>query len=244
MILYPAIDIKNGKCVRLAQGRDDAAKEYSAHPIQMALHWEREGAEWLHIVDLDAAISESDENQTIIEEILRVVRIPVQVGGGMRTLPRIERAIGMGASRVVIGTAAVENRVLLQQAIERFGDYVAVGLDVRNGHVAVRGWKSDTQSEVTSLAKNLALHGVRTLIVTDIAQDGMMTGPNFALAEQIAGLTKASVILSGGIGSLNDLQQARALEERGVDGVIVGKALYEKKFTLKQALAVISFLAP
>jgi phosphoribosylformimino-5-aminoimidazole carboxamide ribotide isomerase len=197
MILYPAIDVKNRKCVRLVQGRDDTAKEYSNNPLHMALHWEREGAQWLHVVDLDAAISESEENQTAIEGILQAVRIPVQLGGGMRSLARIEAAIGMGASRVVIGTAAVEDIKMLHSAIERHGDCLAVGIDVKDGCVATRGWKSETALEPAALAKRLARIGVATFVVTDISQDGMLTGPNYALTEHIAQVTKASVILSG-----------------------------------------------
>jgi phosphoribosylformimino-5-aminoimidazole carboxamide ribotide isomerase len=238
MIILPAIDIRHGKCVRLVQGRDDAVKEYSSDPVRMALHWEQEGAEWLHVVDLDAAITGSMENNHLIETILEGVRIPVQLGGGIRTLERIEECIVMGASRIVLGTAAVENPPLLQEAVKRHGDYLAVGIDVKNGHIATRGWKSETDSEAATFAKRLALHGVRTFVVTDIAQDGMLTGPNYALTDQIASVTRASVILSGGIGSLEDLSRARALEERGVDGIIIGKALYENRLTLKQARAV------
>jgi phosphoribosylformimino-5-aminoimidazole carboxamide ribotide isomerase len=238
MIILPAIDIRHGKCVRLVQGRDDAVKEYSSDPVRMALHWEQEGAEWLHVVDLDAAMTGSMENNHLIETILEAVRIPVQLGGGIRALERIEECIVMGASRIVLGTAAVEDPPLLQEAVKRHGDYLAVGIDVKNAHIATRGWKSETDSEAATFAKRLALHGVRTFVVTDIAQDGMLTGPNYALTEQIASVTRASVILSGGIGSLEDLSRARALEERGVDGIIIGKALYENRFTLKQARAV------
>ncbi len=238
MILYPAIDLKDGACVRLSQGRDDAAKSYSRDPVRMALHWEQEGAEWLHVVDLDAAFTGSAVNDEIVEEILRAVRIPVQLGGGLRTLERVERAIAWGASRVVVGTAAVEDSKFLAEVLSRQGDYLAVGLDIKNGHVATHGWKTESPLEAVSFAKRLALQGVRTFVVTDVAQDGMLSGPNFALTEQIAAATKASVILSGGIGSLEHLRQARALEERGVDGIIIGKALYEKSFTLKEALAV------
>lgn len=240
MILYPAINVKDGKCVRLVQGRDDTAKEYSANPVQMALHWEREGAEWLHIVDLDAALSEGRKNEDTIEEILRVVRIPIQLGGGIRSLPLIEKAIALGASRVVIGTAAVENYEMFHRAMEQYGDYIAVGIDVKNGHVATHGWKLETDSEPAQFAKSLALHGVSVFIVTDIAQDGMLSGPNYALAERVAQATKGSVILSGGIGSIEDILRARTLGNRGVEGVIVGRALYEKKFTLKEALGVTS----
>lgn len=240
MILYPAIDIKAGKCVRLVQGRDDAVKEYSLDPVQMALHWEKEGAEWLHVVDLDAALAESDVNQRLLEELLQFVRVPVQLGGGMRTLPRIERMIALGASRIVLGTAAVEDKKLLQSAMERFGDYLAVGVDVKNDRIVTRGWKTETDLEATRFVKQLAMHGVRTLVVTDVAQDGMMRGPNFALTEQMALISRASVILSGGISSLDDLSKARALQDRGVDGVIIGKALYEKIFTLKEAQAVLA----
>lgn len=240
MILYPAIDVKDGKCVRLMQGRDDTAKEYSNNPVQMALHWEREGAEWLHVVDLDAALSESRRNEDTIEEILRVVRIPVQLGGGMRDLSRIEKAIAWGASRVVIGTAAVENYEMFHRALEQHGDYIAVGIDVKHDHVATHGWKQESDSEPAQFAKNLALHGVTVFVVTDIAQDGMLSGPNYALAERVAQATRGSVILSGGIGSLEDILRARTLGDRGVDGIIVGKALYEGRFTLKEALRATS----
>lgn len=240
MILYPAIDIKNGKCVRLIQGREEALKEYASDPVQMALHWENEGAAWLHVVDLDAAISESETNRAIVERLLRAVRIPVQLGGGLRSLPQIEKAVAWGASRVVLGTAAVENKEMMKNAVEQFGDYLAVGIDVKDAQVATRGWKSESQETAAHLARRLALHGVRTFVVTDVKQDGTLAGPNFALTEQIAAATRAAVILSGGIGSLEDLSKARALEARGVEGVIVGKALYEKRFSLGDALALCS----
>ncbi|MDD5544184.1 MAG: 1-(5-phosphoribosyl)-5-[(5-phosphoribosylamino)methylideneamino]imidazole-4-carboxamide isomerase [Acidobacteriia bacterium] len=238
MIVYPAIDIKGGRCVRLTQGREEAVREYGAHPVDIALRWESEGAEWLHVVDLDAAISGRDDNCPILEKLFEAVRIPIQFGGGLRTLERIERAIGWGASRVVIGTAALENETMLREAMVRNSDSIAVGIDVRDGHVATHGWTSISELTPTSAAKRFALLGVRTFVVTDIAQDGMLTGPNFALTEQIASVTKASVILSGGISSLDDLVQARTLESRGIDGVIVGKALYERRFTLREALAM------
>jgi len=240
MILYPAIDIRHGKCVRLTQGREDVVTEYSSNPIEMALFWERGGAEWLHIVDLDAAMSGSEENQDLIEKILQAVSIPVQLGGGIRDLSHLEKAIAIGASRIVVGTAAVEDPAMLHQAIERHGDYLAVGIDVKHSHLATRGWKLETESEPLKFAKKLALLGVKTFVVTDIAQDGMLSGPNYALAERIAGATRESVILSGGIGSLEDLLRARTLEGRGVDGVIIGKALYEGKFTLEEALRITS----
>ncbi len=242
MILYPAIDLKNGSCVRLLQGRDEGAKVYSNNPVQMALHWESEGAEWLHVVDLDAAMTGESRNGPTVEAILQAVRIPVQLGGGFRTLDRVKQAIEIGASRVVIGTAAVENPEMLRQALEQFADFLAVGVDVKHGYVATRGWKEDTTEEAVTFAKKLALWGVRTLVVTDISQDGMMTGPNYALTEQIAEASRVPVILSGGISSLNDIRLARALANKGVDGIVIGRALYEKRFTLREALIAARFV--
>jgi phosphoribosylformimino-5-aminoimidazole carboxamide ribotide isomerase len=206
--------------------------------VDMALRWEAEGAKWLHVVDLDAAISGSEENVEVLKKMFSVVRIPIQLGGGLRSRERIEQAIAWGASRVVVGTAALENESMLHESLSRNEEYIAVGIDVKDGRLATRGWKSFSTLSPATAAKRLALKGVRTFVVTDIAQDGMLTGPNFALAEQIAAVTKASVILSGGIASLEDLVQARTLESRGIDGVIIGKALYEKRFTLRDALAM------
>lgn len=235
-IIYPAIDIRGGKCVRLFQG--DYAQEtvYADSPVEMAKRWVAQGAEWVHLVDLDGAKEGKPANAELIKEIARTISVPVQVGGGIRTEEQIADYLQAGVARVIVGTAAIEDEPFTKKILAAHGDKIAIGLDCRNGLVATRGWLETTDVKATELAQKLVSYGAETFIYTDIARDGTLTGPN---VEEIAGLAVAtgkSVIASGGVSKLDDLLTLSAQAADGVSGAIVGKALYTDAFTLDEAL--------
>ena len=234
MLLIPAIDLKGGQCVRLVQGRAGRAKVYSKDPSKVARRWQDEGARYLHVVDLDGAFSGEAKNLPALKRILEAVTIPIEFGGGVRSLGIIAKLLSLGVDRVILGTAAIENKGLIQKAIQRFGpERIVVGIDARGGKVAVRGWKKSTEVTTLSLAKRMKALGVRRVIYTDIARDGMLSGPNIPALKKMTKESGLGVIASGGISSLKDIKKVDAL---GVEGMIVGKALYEGKFTLREAL--------
>lgn len=235
-IIYPAIDIRGGKCVRLFQG--DYAQEtvYGDSPLEMAQQWVNQGATWLHLVDLDGAKEGKPANAGLIKEIARSVEVPVQVGGGIRTEEQIADYLEAGVTRVILGTAAIEDLPFAERVLKRWGKRIAIGLDCRNGYVATRGWLTTTDVKAEDLAKQLASYGAETFIYTDIARDGTLTGPN---VEEIVALAKATgkeVIASGGVSQLDDLLTLARYTAEGVGGAIVGKALYTGAFTLNEAL--------
>lgn len=237
MLIFPAIDLKNGRCVRLLRGEAASEKIYSDDPRAIARSFADAGAPWLHVVDLDAAFSGSSGNRRLIRKIIAGVDIPVQTGGGMRTLQDIAAMLDSGAARVVIGTAAVNNPALVGQALTRFGaEAIAVGIDAREGRVATKGWTDTSEIEAISFAQRMHGLGVRWTIYTDIARDGALQGPNLTATVEVARQSGLNVIASGGVATLEDLRALRDLEKEGVTGVIVGKALYEEKFTLAEAL--------
>jgi phosphoribosylformimino-5-aminoimidazole carboxamide ribotide isomerase len=231
--IIPAIDLRQGKCVRLYQG--DYAQEtvFSDDPVDTALKWQSLGAPKLHIVDLDGAATGELANLNIIKQIADVILIPTQLGGGIRNLDTIELVLKAGIERVVLGTAAVENRNLVQEACHRFNDAIIVGIDARDGNVAVRGWKLQTALKATDFARSMVRLGARRFIYTDINRDGTLTEPNFSAIFEMVKSVKVPVIASGGVASLNHL---KLLKELGVEGAIVGKALYTGDIKLKQAL--------
>ena len=233
MIIFPAIDLRGGKCVRLIQG--DFAKEtvYSDDPRATALKWQSMGAKFLHVVDLDGARAGSPQNLDAIKKILDAVKIPIEVGGGIRTLDDMERLLALGVRRVILGSVAVENVALVAQAIQRFGDRVVVGIDAKNGFVAVHGWEKSSSVTAGELAKKIAAAGVKTIIYTDISKDGMLSGVNAAAFVELAEASGAQIIASGGVRSIEDI---RALKSAGVAGVIVGKAIYTGSLDLKSAI--------
>jgi phosphoribosylformimino-5-aminoimidazole carboxamide ribotide isomerase len=239
MIIFPAIDMRNGKCVRLLQGRAEHETIYFEDPVAVAEQWQSEGAEWLHLVDLDGAMSSGTDNRGFARKIFRTLRIPVQFGGGVRSMSDLQELLEAGASRVVLGTAAVEDVDFLSKALARFSDRIVVGLDARDGLVATKGWKQVEQLEVLEFAASLSRKGLRRIVYTDISRDGTLTGPNFEATRRVAEKSALKVIASGGISSLEELRRLKLLEVCGVEGVIIGKALYEKKFSLKEALAAI-----
>ena len=236
MIIFPAIDMRQGRCVRLLQGRPETATVYFDDPVAVALAWEQQGASWLHLVDLDGALGDQSINRMRAKQIFETLKIPVQFGGGVRNLENLEDLLQAGARRVILGTAAVEDPGFLKQALSRFEEQVAISLDAREGMIAIRGWQQTGSLPVIPFAKQLAEMGARRIVYTDISKDGMLGGPDLAMTRQMAASTGLKVIASGGISCLDDLKRVKVLEPLGVEGVIVGKALYERRFTLNQAL--------
>ncbi len=234
MQLYPAIDLKDGRCVRLNQGRFDEARIYSDTPSQVAALWEEKGASYLHLVDLDGAAMGRRANGPCIRQIVRRLHIPVQLGGGIRSFGDIEEALSLGVRRVIIGTRAAEEPEFVRKAVERFGaERIAVGIDAKDGMAAVRGWEKVSRITANELARRMRDMGVLTIIYTDISRDGMLSGPNVEATKKLQDETGLSVIASGGVSSMDDL---RRLSEAGIAGAIIGKALYERKIDLAQAV--------
>jgi len=240
MIVIPAIDLRQGKCVRLTQGRKEAATVYGGDPVKVAKDFERDGACLLHVVDLDGAFSESNgRNRGVLRDLVRAVRVPVQFGGGLRSAKDIEEVISLGVARVVIGTLSVESPGMLAKFVELFGvDHVAVEIDVRNGQVVTRGWETEGQLTALTLAMRVAAAGVERLVYTDVQRDGTLTGINIDQTCMIAETSGLKITASGGVASLDDLKQLATVSQSGIDSVIIGKALYERRFNLPDAIAV------
>ncbi len=238
MIIYPAIDLKSGKCVRLYQGKMDEVTVYSNEPAEVAMGWQTQGASFLHLVDLDGAALGEPQNLESIEEIVKSVTIPVQLGGGLRSFEAIEWAFGIGVERVVLGTAAVKDEALLALACSTYPGQIAVGLDVRDGHLAISGWEEDSGISVQDILDRLQELGVSRIIYTDIMMDGTLMGPNLMAIEEIAAMTDIPIIASGGVSSLQDIADLAALSHLGIEGAIVGKALYAEAFSLREAIEV------
>ena len=239
MRVIPAIDLKDGRCVRLIEGRADSAKVYDRDPIEVARDYEREGAQLIHIIDLDGAfLGLASRNREIARRIASEAGIPIEVGGGVRSIDDI-RALreDVGARYVIVGTMAIENASELRKAIAEFGDAIVVGIDARGRPVATRGWVESTDVDAIELAREVAGLGATRIIYTDITRDGMLAGPNLELTRSIAEASGISVTASGGVSSLADIERLRSLEPYGVDSVIVGKALYEGRFSLRDAIA-------
>jgi len=237
MLIIPAIDLQNGKCVRLLQGRKQAATIYDGDPIKVAKDFELAGAHILHIVDLDAAFSERlSPNRRLLREIIRAIQIPVQFGGGLRKPDDVKEVIELGVRRAIVGTLAVESPERLKELVQIFGsDRIAVGIDAKDGEVMVRGWEQEGKIRAVELAHVVAKAGVERVIYTDVARDGMLTGLNIEQTFLIARESGLKVTASGGVSSLDDIKRVNQLSAFGVDSVIVGKALYEGRFTLKEA---------
>ena len=234
MNIYPAIDLKDNACVRLLQGRMEDATVYGRDPAQMARRWVSEGARWLHVVDLDGAFAGESVNLPAIQAIVAASGIPVQLGGGIRTLEQIGRMLEqVGVQRVILGTAAIEEPDLVAEAVRRYGERIAVGIDASQGRVAVRGWAEATAVTPVELWLKMTALGVQTIIYTDISRDGMLTGPNFEATKELIEATGAQVIVSGGVASLEDVRRSRAI---GAEGVILGRAMYPGAVALGQAL--------
>ncbi len=240
MTIIPAIDLREGRCVRLLQGRKEDETVYSNDPAAMARRWQDEGATYLHLVDLDGAFEGASRNLAAVTRILETVAIPVELGGGIRSLDDVSRLLALGPDRVILGTVAVREPETVRAAIERFGpERVVVGIDAKGGRVAVQGWVEATEVGAVDLALRMKALGVRRAVYTDIATDGMLAGPNVEATGTLAKITGLKVIASGGVSSLDDLRRVAALEPLGVDGVIVGKALYEGRVGLREAIEML-----
>lgn len=232
MIILPAIDLKDGKCVRLRQGKAEDVTVYSDDPVAQARTWLAQGAEQLHVVDLDGAFQGEPRHAEVIGRIIRAIGIPVEVGGGLRTDAHIERLLQAGVTRAIIGTRALESLDALAALVKRFGEAIAVGIDARDGFVQVKGWVETTKTLATELAKQVESAGVRTIIYTDTATDGMLGGPNLAAMRQMCGTVSCRIIASGGVSAPEHVTALRALGCANLYGAIVGKALYDGKTTL------------
>lgn len=233
MIIFPAIDIKEGKCVRLQMGQYDKVTVYSDDPVHTALRWKNAGAEYLHIVDLDGARSGMPVNADLISSIVGSCGITVQTGGGIRTPESIRALLSTGVSRVILGTAALNDPGLIKQAVLEFGARIAVGIDARDGKAAVDGWETTSCMDALELAEKVEKLGVRTIIYTDISRDGMLKGPNIAAMEKMKKRTGMTVIASGGVSRIQDIID---LKDCGMDGVVIGKALYTGDIDLSEAI--------
>ncbi|MBZ4024082.1 1-(5-phosphoribosyl)-5-[(5-phosphoribosylamino)methylideneamino]imidazole-4-carboxamide isomerase [Rhodobacter sp. TJ_12] len=237
MILYPAIDLKDGNCVRLLHGEMDKATVFGEDPAAQAAKFEAAGCEWVHLVDLNGAFAGAPVNGAAVEAILARIKVPAQLGGGIRDMATIESWLSKGLARVILGTVAVENPALVREAAKAFPGQVAVGIDARGGKVATKGWAEETDVMVTDLAQSFEDAGVAAIIYTDIMRDGAMTGPNIEATEALARAVSIPVIASGGVSSLPDLI---ALRDTGViAGAISGRALYDGALDLTQALAAL-----
>ena len=238
MLIIPAIDLKDGHCVRLRQGEMESATVFSEDPVAMARHWVAQGARRLHIVDLNGAVAGKPRNEKVIREVIAAVgeQCPIQVGGGIRDLDTIESYLDAGVTYIVIGTAAVKNPGFLSDACYAFPGHIVAGLDAKDGKVAVEGWSKLTGHDVVDLAKKFEEYGIEALVYTDIGRDGMMTGINIDATLRLAQATKTPIIASGGLNSIKDVQSVCAtLAPEGIIGAIAGRALYEGKLDLKKA---------
>lgn len=242
MIVYPAIDLRQGYCVRLVQGEASRERIYSQDPVAAARTWEEQGAQWLHVVNLDGALGDdAGANLAALKGILGAVGARVQFGGGLRTADDVGRLLDAGVSRAVLGTVAVRAPAVVEEALARFGpERVVVGIDARGGRVATHGWRETSDLAAVDLARQVAALGVQRIIYTDILRDGMLTGPNVEATRRLAEQTGMAVIASGGVGSLEDIRALASGPATSIEGVIVGMALYEGCFTLAEAIAAAS----
>jgi phosphoribosylformimino-5-aminoimidazole carboxamide ribotide isomerase len=241
MILYPAIDILDGSAVRLVKGDFAAKKVYDESPLEAARGWVQAGAEYLHVVDLDGAKSGAPVNLEHLRRIVDVLGVPVQYGGGLRSLQAVSDALEAGAARVILGTAAFTQEGLLERALQAHGhERVLVSVDVRGGHVTTAGWTETTEITTQAVVDSLFERGARELVFTNVDRDGMLEGPDLEEVRRVAKAVSGSLIYSGGIGQLSDLEGLAALEEPSLEGVIVGKALYERRFTIPEALTALA----
>ncbi len=236
MLLLPAVDIKEGRCVRLKQGVKEDEIHYSSQPEEMAAKWEKLGAEFLHVVDLDGAFDGLPKNREVVKKIIKSIKIPIEVGGGIRSMEAIEAYLNWGVSRVVLGTVAFKNPEFVQNACSKFPGKIIVGIDAKGGMVAIKGWMEVTQLKALEMAKKFEGMGVSAIIYTDISRDGMLCGPNLETTADLAGSINIPVIASGGVSRLEDISKLKEIEKHGVEGAIIGRALYDGSINFKEAL--------
>lgn len=238
MIIYPAIDLKEGQCVRLVQGKAENKTVYSSDPGSMAASFQSQGAEWLHVVDLDGAFEGRPKNTEAIKQIAAQLKIPFQVGGGLRRKEDVENVLALGAARVIIGTRAVTSPAFMEELLAAFGpDKIVLGLDARDGMVAIEGWVEKSSLQVLDFAKSMKSLGIKTVIYTDVSRDGLLQGPNLDSIRLLAEQSGLQVIASGGVSSVDNIVKLKAMESSGVTGAIIGKAIYDGKISLAEALA-------
>ena len=239
MVIFPAIDIRGGKCVRLFKG--DFAQEtvFSDKPEEMAAKWEAQGGKFLHLVDLGGALAGKSVNLDVVKRIVDTVKIPVELGGGIRTMENIDEVLSLGVQRVILGSVAVKNPALVKEACQKYGDRVVVGIDAKDGIVAVDGWGVSGDVEVTVLAKEMAKAGVKTIIYTDISRDGTLSGVNVEATARLARESGVKIVASGGVKSLDDIEALLPYEKDGIEGVIVGKSIYTGSLDLQEAIALV-----
>ena len=235
MIIYPAIDVKEGRCVRLVQGKFDEVTIYSENPVEMALKFEGMGAEYLHVVDLDGARIGEPQNIAVISEMAVKMGIPLQLGGGIRTIEMMELILCKGITRVIVGTSAVQDPKLIKKAIQAFGNNIAIAIDAKDGMVAIEGWEKTSVFTAVEFAKEMQEIGAKTIIYTDISRDGMLSGPNLKAMGEMIKAVNIEVIASGGVKCIDDIQNLRDI---GASGVIIGKALYTGAVDLREAIRI------
>jgi phosphoribosylformimino-5-aminoimidazole carboxamide ribotide isomerase len=238
LIVIPAVDLKDGRCVRLSQGRMEQETVYSEHPVQMAQQWESKGAERIHVVDLNGAVAGKPFHQSLIKEMVRSIQIPIEVGGGIRDFDTLENYLSFGVRWVILGTAAFNNRPFIEEACHRFPERVILGIDAKGGKVAIQGWNEVVSLEAIDLAKQVEGMGLSAIIFTDIEKDGMSTGLNFESTQKLSRSTSIPVIASGGVSRIEDIGHLLELEPDGVIGVIVGRALYTGSVDLEEAIRI------
>lgn len=238
MIIFPAIDMREGKCVRLLKGDFKQETVFSDHPEEMAKKWQDQGAEFLHLVDLDGALKGKPQNLEAVKKILQTVNIPVELGGGIRTMETIDEVLALGVRRVILGSVAVRNPELVKEACAKYGDRVVVGIDAKDGIVAVDGWGVSGDVEAVTLAKEMKKAGVKTIIYTDISRDGTLAGVNVEATAKLARESGVNVVASGGVKSIDDIKALKPYEKDGIEGVIVGKSIYMGTLDVKEAIAV------
>ena len=240
MKLIPAIDLMNGKCVRLFKGDFNKRKDFSKEPYEQAKHWEKEGAKCIHIVDLDAAKTGIPTNDQSIKKIVKEVNIPIQIGGGIRSQERIEQLFSYGVDKVIMGTSAIENKELVKNVSSKYPKRIIIGIDAKDGKVSTRGWLTQSDVFATDLVKEFSNFSIASFVVTDINTDGTLEGTNEVFIKNVLEITDIPIIASGGVGSISDLLSLTKFENFGLYGVIVGKALYEDKFTISEANNILS----
>ncbi len=240
MILFPAIDLKDGACVRLFQGDMDKATVYNADPASQARAFSDAGFSWLHLVDLNGAIEGRPVNDMAVETILKTISVPAQLGGGIRDMATIRMWLEKGVHRVILGTVALEQPELVKEACRAFPGRIVVGIDARDGYVAVAGWAKTSRVKALDLALKFEDSGVAAIIYTDISRDGAMMGVNLDATTDLAWALTTPVIASGGVSALSDLEEIKAVEDSGIEGVIIGRALYDGRIDAKKALAILS----
>ena len=238
MIIFPAIDIRGGKCVRLLKGDFEKETVFSDKPEEMAKKWQAEGVEFLHLVDLDWALAGKSQNLATVEKILAAVNIPVELGGGIRTMENIDDVLALGVRRVILGSVAVCNPELVREACAKYGDRIVVGIDAKDGIVAVDGWGVSGDVEATALAKEMKKAGVRTIIYTDISRDGTLSGVNVEATAKLARESGVAIVASGGVKSIADIEALKPYEKDGIEGVIVGKSIYMGTLDLAEAIEI------